>query len=381
MKQIADLGSSTSNAEDAPALFLLNALGIGGSERKTVNVINALHARGLNVHLAYLDPRTPLLKKIDEGIPVTFLARKGKFSISAAKTLRGYILRKRVSRVVCISLYPYLYAKAAIALLPVRSRPTITLMVNATEHETRKARLQMALYTPMMHRADKIVFGCEAQRDIWIRRYKFDADKCEIIYNGIDTDRFQPRIVSRIVSGFVRNKGDIVIGAVGTLWPNKNHIELVSLIAHLKNHSPGVRLLLAGEGVERDHLEQAAADWGVADRVTLLGEVEDIRPVIDLMDIFVLPSISETFSNAALEAMAMEKAVILSNTGGIPEMVKHSVDGFLYQRGDLPALAALIEELAAAPERREEIGRRARETVLQRFTFDRMVDEYQRLLV
>jgi len=377
MPQSSESGPSRCEATRRPVLFVLNALGIGGSERKTVNVVNALHCRGQNVHLAYLDPRIPLLKMIDRRVPVTFLRRQGKLSLTAIWKLRRYIVRERISKIVCVSLYPFLYAEAAIALLPSSRRPSVILMVNLTEHPRRKDQLQMLLYGPLMRRAEKVIFGCQAQQEIWARRYGLLSDRCGVIYNGIDVERFSPDTTTDFSGkSVVREAADFVIGAIGTLWPNKNHIELIYALSKLKSKVPNARLVIAGEGPERSRLEAEIAERGLERSVVLLGEVEDVRPVLDAMDVFVLPSISETFSNAALEAMAMRKAVVLSNTGGIPEMVRNGVDGYLYDRGDVQALVEIIVRLAIEPGLRVAIGAKARETVLSRFTFERMVDEY-----
>jgi len=250
-------------------------------------------------------------------------------------------------------------------------------MVNLTEHPRRKDQLQMLLYGPLMRRAEKVIFGCQAQQEIWARRYGLLSDRCGVIYNGIDVERFSPDTTTDFSGkSVVREAADFVIGAIGTLWPNKNHIELIYALSKLKSKVPNARLVIAGEGPERSRLEAEIAERGLERSVVLLGEVEDVRPVLDAMDVFVLPSISETFSNAALEAMAMRKAVVLSNTGGIPEMVRDGVDGYLYDRGDVQALVEIIVRLAIEPGLRVAIGAKARETVLSRFTFERMVDEY-----
>ncbi len=366
-------------------LFLLNALGIGGSERKTVGVVNDLHSKGWNVHLAYLDPRTPLLKNVSSGVPAIYLERRGKLSIAAISALRAYVHQERISKIVCVNQYPLIYAQAALGLLPRRRRPAVILSVNATEQTSTKEQMQMLLYRPLIRRAHKVIFGCRLQLELWVSRYGLDRQKCSVIYNGIDEARFSPVVAGAKPGpaelGFNLHDSDFVIGAVGTLWSNKNHVELIAALSHLKDTLPNARLVIAGEGPERERLEAAARASGLSDRVSLLGELDDVRPILQVTDVFVLPSISETFSNAALEAMSMEKAVILSNTGGMSEMVRDGVDGYIYERGDVGHLATLIAQLASAPDSRRTIGRNARCTVLERFTFDRMASEYQQLLL
>ena len=362
-------------------LFMLNALGIGGSERKTVAVVNELHRSGHDVHLAYLDDRTPLLKMVGEDVPLVYLERTGKFSVSATNRLKSYLRANEISKIVCVSLYPALYAYAAVRLARLRKPPAFTIMVNATEHFDWKSRMQMVVYGPLLRSAERIVFGCQAQRRLWVDRYRLDEGKCSVVYNGIDWERFSPNAVSDADELPIdRRENDFVIGAVGTLWANKNHVELVRALARVKARLPNARLVIAGEGPERVRIEAAAKECGIADKVALLGEVYDIRPLLNAIDVFVLPSISETFSNAALEAMAMEKVVILSNVGGNPEMVENRVDGFCYELGDIDALSDLFVQLAADRDRLERIGRQARQSVQAKYSFSRMLAEYRDLL-
>src|SRR5688572_21846985 len=97
----------------AAALFLLSDLGIGGSERKSVRIANALRRGGHDIHLAYLSAPHTLRGSLDPALPTLCLERTGKFSLSALRRLKRYLVEQRISRVVCVNLYPLLYAHAA----------------------------------------------------------------------------------------------------------------------------------------------------------------------------------------------------------------------------------------------------------------------------
>ena len=112
----------------------------------------------------------------------------------------------------------------------------------------------------------------------------------------------------------------------------------------------------------------------------LPGQIDDIRPILKLMDVFVLPSISDTFPNAALEAMSMGKAVVLSDSGGSNEMVEDGESGLIYQTHDTSMLVQLLYRLAGEPDTRERLGERARATVIAKYSFTRMIEDYERLL-
>jgi glycosyltransferase involved in cell wall biosynthesis len=364
-----------------PVLFLLSSLIVGGSEGKAVRVANELHRRGRDVHVAYLNPPTTLLAKLDQHIPVIHLGRKGKLSFAAIRTLRDYLRRAGISRVVCVNLYPLLYAQAARGTLPSATRPSVIQLVNRTEHVGRKARAAMLLYAPLLRRAEKIIFGCQAQLELWRARYRLDEARCHVIYNGVDERKFAAEGRTRpSVPGLRLDGTEFVIGTVGTLRKQKNHAELIAALAHLQVPHGIFRAIIVGEGPERSSLEQQIRELGLEDRVSLLGELEDVRPILEIIDVFVLTSITETFSNAALEAMSMGRAVILSDTGGAREMVEHGTSGYVYPPGDIATLAALLERLARDAETRRVLGAGARSTVLEKFTNARMLVEYEQSL-
>jgi glycosyltransferase involved in cell wall biosynthesis len=139
--------------------------------------------------------------------------------------------------------------------------------------------------------------------------------------------------------------------------------------------------VLAGTGPERDRLQQLSVALGIAKQVHFLGRMHDVRSALATMDVFVLPSVSvETFSNAALEAMAMRLPVILSDIAGAAEMITDGEDGFLYKKNDMQRLADLLVRLDADRQLGRRLGQRARETVLARFNIERMIDDYESVL-
>ena len=382
------INSNSSSTEEhskrGPVLFLISTLDIGGSERKTVRIANELYRRGWNIHLAYLNAPTTLLDRLSKGLPVTCLGRKGKLSFTAIRALHSYIRREEITRIVCVNLYPLIYASAARSLLWPRRRPPVVLMVNTTEYIGLKARTQMLLYRHLVRHAQNVIFGCDAQLKLWRDRYVLRPEICSVIYNGVDETKFAPGKASvkfdKESLGVDLEDSDFVIGAVGQLRSEKNHIELITALAKLKDTVPSAKLVIVGGGEERERLVAATKANGLNDRVSLPGQYEDVRPILKRMDVFVLPSVSETFSNAALEAMSMGKTVILTDTGGAREMLQNGVNGFFYKSGNTDFLVSLVEQLATNPETIRSIGKRARETVLERFSFTRMACEYEQML-
>ncbi len=363
--------------------MLLNSLGIGGSERKSVRVANALRQGGHDIHLAYLNAPHTLRGRLDPSLPVLHLDRTGKFSFPALGRLKRYILEQQISHVACVNLYPLLYAQAVAWQLGKRA-PVVSALINTTNFRTSRDERQMFLYAPLLRRATHLVFGCRLQQEQWMDHYDLSTTNSRFIYNGVDQAYFNTAAIAETREQLRRRYGfplDAFIAiTVGQLRPEKRQTELIRAVAALASRGLPIHALLVGDGDERGAIERCIADLGVRDRVHLAGAADEVRPFLKLADAFVLTSTAETFSNAALEAMAMGLPVILSSNGGAAEMVEVGQTGFLYSPGDMTALTGHIAMLAGDESLTRKVGRAAMAQVQSRFGFARMVDEYRVLL-
>jgi glycosyltransferase involved in cell wall biosynthesis len=240
----------------------------------------------------------------------------------------------------------------------------------------------MLAYRPLFWNSDCAVFLCHRQRRHWRHRL-LTARRNEVIYNGIDTTSFRLDATqghaARLRAQLGFEAGDFVIGLPALLRPEKNHVQLVEAVAQLRSHGVAARALLIGDGMERAHVEQRARALGVSDRVRIAGLQADVRPWIAACDVVTLCSTTEAFSLAALEAMSMERPVVLSDVGGASEMVVPGWNGLLFPVGDTSAYVNALLRLADRGTA-ERMGRNARIAVEQLFTAEAMTDRYEGLL-
>lgn len=370
------------NMPKLPTLFLLSNLCIGGSERKTVRAVNALHRRGLDVHLGYLNGPETLRSDIDPAVPVTCLERRGKFSWRTVLRLRDYVQRHGIARIVCVNLYPLLYV-SALRLVMGRRAPSYLVTVNTTHFVSVKEASSMILYAPLMRRADGIVFGCDYQLGLWVDKYRLPRDKCTHLYNGVDENFYSPSVMGATASAlresFKLSDNDFVVGAVGQLRPEKHQRDLIVAVHRLREDGVQAVALIIGGGPEEAALKRLAGELEIEAHVRFLGEQRDVRPALTAMDVFVLTSLSETFSNAALEAMAMGKPVVLSDVGGAREMVWPGVNGYLFEKANVSDMVSVLRVLADDGSARQRMAECARRIAVDQFSFSRMVDEYEAL--
>ena len=190
-----------------------------------------------------------------------------------------------------------------------------------------------------------------------------------VVPNGIDLTRFPTSAV------FDRSSvdGNPVLGAIGSMTPEKGFEVLLDAMVGVKRHFPRVQLFALGDGPLRAELEHRVQHLGLGETVRFLGTVEDVRPWLHTFDLVVQPSLREGQGLALLEAMAVGCPVIASRVGGIPEFIEHQKTGILTTPGDSSALAGAICELAGDEERRNLLARAARERVRSGYSLERMI--------
>lgn len=365
-----------SESGEPSVMFLVNSLRMGGSERKTIRLANALATHNRQIALAYLSSPESLLSQIDPTVPALNLGRRGKFSIQALRRLGAIIRERNVTTLIAVNLYSALYA-VLIKWLCKKRRLRVVVCVNTTHFATRKEELQMLIYRHVLRQADMIVFGAERQRRQWRSRYGLDAspDKTIVLYNGVDTLEFSKSSVVPAMVGEPASR--VVIGTVGAFRIEKAQVDLVRAVHELTARGVDVGALIVGDGPLRPVIEQEIRRLGVDRKVRLIGETRDVRPYLAAMDIFVLTSVAvETFSNAVLEAMAMSRPVLVARVGGMDEMLRFG-GGMLYPPGDVKSLCDLLMPLVGSEHSRKELGERARQVVEERFSFVRMLSDFR----
>jgi len=352
----------------------------GGAERHTVTLLNRLAARGHECHAAYVQDNANQLERLEGAASVECLHAKSYLDLKAIGRLAVLISRIRPSAVVAANPYAMMYASLALRQAGVRAPLAVTF--HTTLLAGAKQWLQMLYYRPFFWSADCLVFVCENQRRHWLRRL-VSGQANRVIHNGVDPDHWrspglEARTRMRRVLGLA--DGDYVVGMCAVFRPEKNHLQLVEAIAKLRARGIPARALLIGDGPMRPAIEARARDLGVAADVVIAGFHQDVRPLLAASDAVALPSTSvETFSLAALEAMALGRPVVLSDIGGAAEMVRPEENGFLFPAHDTPALVSSLAALAE-PAARERMGAAARTTVEARFSERAMVDRYEGLL-
>jgi glycosyltransferase involved in cell wall biosynthesis len=362
-------------------LCLVSSLCVGGAEKHTVTLANLLNPRTFNVHLGYLKPEEALLSQVREELAGrTFCLQVGKrIDFAAISRLRTFIDSHEIDVVVATHEYPALYA--LMARRGARRAPTLIEVFHATGYLGLKSKLQMQLYRPVFKRCDLLIYVSEKQREYWQGK-GFAGKRDIVIHNGVDLERFRDRSDSsqreamRARCGF--SADDLLIGICAALRPEKAHGDLLLALSHLRERGISAKLLIVGDGPERSAIEQKTVALKLSRCVFITGFKDDVRPYLAICDVIVLASHAiETFSIAALEAMAMGKPLVLTRIGGAEEQVVAGQNGYLYEPGDIEGLSDKLAALQLEATRKR-MGTASRDRVESLFSEGRMMEQFER---
>jgi glycosyltransferase involved in cell wall biosynthesis len=227
----------------------------------------------------------------------------------------------------------------------------------------------------------------EQTRQVMLGEEKAPPGKVRVIHNGIDLDRVAPPNPGEVerLRDELGLAGCPIVAVVARLHPEKGHTHLFRAMPALLAGTDGrLRLLVAGEGPFRAQYEREVEDLGVGHAVRFLGFRRDVVPLFCLADVVVLPSLAEAFGLVLVEAMALRRPIVATNTGGIPELIQHGESGWLVEPGSAPALAEAILKLLDDRTLSQRLGECGRVRALEEFRFEttmRRYEEYYRQLV
>src|ERR1044071_8365904 len=208
----------------------------------------------------------------------------------------------------------------------------------------------------------------------------------EVIYNFIDSDYYR-RTQNESLRRALAPDGEKIILHISTFRPIKRITDCIEVLARMRSLQNGsgsrfvVKLIMCGDGPERQDAETLAARLGVESFVQFVGKQpqSQIRDYLSVADLFLLPSQSESFGLSALEAMACEVPVIATRVGGVPEVIEEGGCGYLFDIGDVDGMAEAAIQVLSDDSLRERLGRRGREIAVTRFTTDQIIPQYEQL--
>lgn len=361
-------------------LYISPALPVGGLEKLIVR-ISALLAEKKTVrqYLVSLSDNNPISAEFDRSVEFFALPRKSKFHLAPVRRLRKLIREKQPEVIICLNFFSFLFAY--LGCLGMKNKPRIFVFYQTTIHLNRKEFNLHKFYFSLLSKRDKVIAASVNQVNYTVETYGVSREFFEIIYNGVNTEYFTvpspgwDRAAFRSQYGIPAGAKTIVMAAA--LRPEKNHTGALEALQILESkYHITAYLLIAGGGVMEQEIREHIKKRKLEDRAVLAGVQKDVRPVFWASDLFTLCSTSvETFSVAALEAMACGLPCVLTDIGGAREMISEGITGHVCDTSaeDIAAAWAktLTEQYCAAD---------IHKYIAANFSEPKMMNEYERII-
>lgn len=351
-----------------PVMLMSRELGIGGTERQLVQTALTLDRAHFEPHVAcfYGDGfRAAALR--DAGIPILELPVRSFMRWPAVREgwhLARYLRAHRIRIVHAFDVPMDVFG------VPVGRFARVPVVISS---QRAHRDLTPGLYTRLLCATDRmvdaIVVNSRAVERELIGKHGVKSALIHHWPNSIDPAEFapEPRVRQAAVSG-----AELIVGSLCALRPEKGLDLLLEAFASL--HPPHAKLLIVGSGPAETELKQRAAALGLGDVCIFVSMVTNVAEWLRSIDIYVLPSRSEAFSNSLMESMSCGCCSIASDAGGNPELVESGATGMLFSAGNSHALAERLRELIDDAPLRARLGQAASEYIRRNFSIQASAD-------
>jgi sugar transferase (PEP-CTERM/EpsH1 system associated) len=362
-------------------VHLIYKLAVGGLENGIVNLINHMPEDRYRHAVICLSESTDYSRRIKKrDVPIFTLDQRKGHDFSVHPRLLKLLRHLRPSIVHTRNLAALEFQTvAALAGVPGRIHGEHGRDMHDLDGANRKYNLLRKAVRPFVQRYTAVSVDL-AQ---WlIERIGIRRNLVAQIYNGVDVEKFRPRLAPRAPlgpNGFL-NSDSFVVGTVGRMESVKDQVTLARAFIYLLQTSDEarkrLRLVMIGDGSQRMSAIELLRSAHVEDLAWLPGERDDVPELMRSLDLFVLPSLREGISNTILEAMATGLPIVATRVGGNPELVQAGNSGELVPHSDPLAMAAAIDSYIRVPEKGSEHGNRGRNLVETKFSMEAMVAGY-----
>lgn len=277
-------------------------------------------------------------------------------SLSAIWKLYRYFRKEKIQIV-----QTHLFKASLMGLFAARlARVPLTIFTGHHSHEVPLYKKKLLTFIDGISGrwlSKKTIAPSHNMKDIFMSNQKIPAGKIEVIHHGFDLDDWRKKANGNIKAEFgIEDK--IVFGAVGRLFWVKDFETLITAFATVAGNNDNAVLLIAGDGPDKENLQQLAASKNVNDKVIFAGRRTDIAAVMNSFDVFVHTSIAESFGMVYIEAFALGKPAISTPVGIAPDIITNGVNGFVAKTGDAASFSNAMFQLLAIKDKWPQMSER-----------------------
>jgi glycosyltransferase involved in cell wall biosynthesis len=346
-------------------LWLIDSLTVGGAEALVVEFASTRQPGDAEFHVCCLSSIAGNAREADvraAGVPFTNLGARSLRDLRAFRRLLALLRAERPQLVHAHLRYASIWGAVAARLAGIPLVATLHMVPDGAPWWSADGARERLTCLLLDRWSAGVIAVSAAVSAAYARSGRIRAGKLWVVHNGVDCNRIAaasssgPEVRREIGVGATAR----VVATASVLRPGKGVEVLLAAAPRVRVAAPDAVFLIAGDGPERRALEDRAAALGASGMVRFLGQRRDVPRILAASDLFVLASHFDAFPTVLLEAMAAGLPVVATDVGGIPEIVEVPSTGCLVPPADPGALAASITALLQAPERRREMGARAR---------------------
>jgi glycosyltransferase involved in cell wall biosynthesis len=339
-----------------------------GGEQQTLNLLVGLQSRGIFCHLV-CQAGSPMEQRArTAGIAVFPMTLRGEVDLGAAFRMRRLISEFNYG--IVHSHTSHAHSLAYWASVGTEAVRLVTRRVDFSIFRHSFLKLSGIKYRLL---ADYYIAISHKIKDVMVQD-GIPADRIFVVHSGIDPGRFRHATGGHLTTEFDIHEHEKVVINVAHLAGHKGQAYLVRAIPHVLSKMPATRFFIVGKGELMNELKATAADLGLARELIFTGFRDDVADFYRMADLFVMSSVQEGLGTAVLDALAMAKPVVATNTGGIPEIIRDGKTGRLVEPANPEALADGILELLSQTEAARFMANAGRAMVETHFSVDAMVD-------
>lgn len=352
-------------------MFVIEALTVGGAEQMVVDLANEFVERGDSVHVVCLSALGELTPRLSPDVTLHLLNKKRGVDYRIPGRLRALVLKHRIQVVNSHLWTANLWTRLALV------KSGIPVVVTEHNRDVWK-RLHNRIVDRALSRVTaRMIAVSQDTANFYSRDVGIDEALISVVNNGVNTSVYANGN-GRELRRNLASPEEFLIGSVGRLAKAKNHPRLVEAAAILRDAGIPIRVVIVGEGPERQATEDRIAALDLGDAVTLLGERDDVPDLLAAFDVFVLSSDREGHPLSALEAQAAGTPAVLTDAGGSADAVsrdENGAGGILVEKTP-EALASCLAELAVDPARLAQMSAFAQNHAARYFDKSLMIDRY-----
>ncbi len=357
----------------------------GGSKNHIITLSKELIKKGIHTEIVCFLDDTVIKAAKDNNIPYSLIPMKNTFDVRAIAKLRKHIQKKK-SHII----HTHGFRANVIGRLAARNAglPIITTIHSSIYHDYTNA-FKKTFY----HRIEKltrpyttkfITVAESLKKELMIDGV--ESKRIQVVYNGLSPDFPLEKKRNPFIRQELGLKEHIpILTNIGRAEGVKNQIMLIQVFASLKQNKIPYYGLIVGDGPLLEELKLQAQNLNVSENVYFLGFRNDIYELLSESDIFLLTSKMEGLPITILEAMATKTPVVLTEVGGIPEIIKIAQNGFVIPVDDTDQFMARIQEILVQPELKQKFEEKGYQALLRHFTYDKFVENtirvYEEVLI